>query len=84
VSVRKAAGLAATDIGTDLMRKAFNPKSGPLADQAQPEGEREALAHLFAGAIGSYKNPLSLPRSPSGRPLNWSGKRDLNQLMADS
>ena len=25
----------------------------------EPEAEREALAHLFAGAIGSYKNPHS-------------------------
>ena len=25
----------------------------------QPEAEREALAHLFAGAIGSYKNQHS-------------------------
>jgi hypothetical protein len=25
----------------------------------QPEAEREALAHLFTGAIGSYKNPHS-------------------------
>jgi len=24
-----------------------------------PEGEREALAHLFSGAIGSYKNSHS-------------------------
>ena len=40
------------------MRKAFG-KNGPLSDQEQPEAEREALAHLFAGAIGSYKNPHS-------------------------
>jgi len=33
--------------------------TGPLSDQQQPEAEREALAHLFAGAIGSYKNPHS-------------------------
>lgn len=59
VAVRMAAGLAPTDIGTDLMRKAFHPTSGPLTNQGQPEGERHALAHLFAGAIGSYKNPHS-------------------------
>jgi uncharacterized protein (TIGR02391 family) len=58
-AVRGAAGLSATDIGTELMRKAFQSKSGPLTNSAQPEAEREALAHLFAGAIGSYKNPHS-------------------------
>jgi len=41
------------------MRKAFDPKGGPLTDMTQEKGEREALAHLFAGAIGSYKNPHS-------------------------
>ena len=58
-SVRLAAGLALTDIGVPLMRKAFDKTTGPLADQSQPEAEREALAHLFAAAIGSYKNPHS-------------------------
>jgi uncharacterized protein (TIGR02391 family) len=58
-SVRTAGGYALTDIGTDLMRKAFHKHDGPLTDRAQPEAEREALAHLFAGAIGSYKNPHS-------------------------
>jgi len=33
--------------------------TGPLTDQTQEEAEREALGHLFAGAIGSYKNPHS-------------------------
>lgn len=58
IAVREAGSYGASDYGTDLMRKAFS-KNGPLADQEQPDAEREALAHLFAGAIGSYKNPHS-------------------------
>lgn len=59
VRVREASGLAATDLGTDLMRKAFNKENGPLADMATLPAEREARSSLFAGAIGSYKNPQS-------------------------
>ena len=58
-AVREAGGFSLTDYGNALMRKAFDKTDGPLSDPAQPEGEREALAHLFAGAIGSYKNPHS-------------------------
>lgn len=59
IAVREAGHFSDTDIGTDLMRKAFSATNGPLADQKQPVAEREALANLFAGAIGSYKNPHS-------------------------
>lgn len=59
VSVREAGGFAETDIGVALMRKAFDPKVGPLAEKTAPVAEQESLAHLFAGAIGSYKNPHS-------------------------
>lgn len=59
IAVREAGNFSDTDIGTPLMRKAFDKTTGPLSDQQQPEAEREALAHLFAGAIGSYKNPHS-------------------------
>lgn len=59
IAVREVGKYADTDIGTALMRKAFDKVTGPLSDQKQPESEREALAHLFAGAIGSYKNPHS-------------------------
>ncbi|MBV8548784.1 MAG: TIGR02391 family protein [Alphaproteobacteria bacterium] len=59
VRVRQAARLDAKDIGVALMRKAFDAESGPLTDKSQPESERLSLAHLFAGAIGSYKNPHS-------------------------
>jgi len=59
VSVREASGLTASLLGTALMRKAFDPTSGPLTDMAAEMGEREARSALFAGAIGSYKNPHS-------------------------
>jgi uncharacterized protein (TIGR02391 family) len=59
VAVRDAAGLQTKDIGVALMRKAFDPKSGPLTNMTVDEGERESCAHLFAGAIGSYKNRQS-------------------------
>jgi uncharacterized protein (TIGR02391 family) len=59
VSVRDAACLSAKDIGVPLMRKAFDPENGPLTDKATEKGEREARSSLFAGAIGSYKNPHS-------------------------
>ena len=59
VAVREASSFQDTDIGVPLMRKAFHPSNGPLRRDTDPEGEREALMHLFAGAIGSYKNPHS-------------------------
>ena len=58
-AVRNAGGYRANEIGVPLMRKAFDVKSGPLTDKDQESSEREALAHLFAAAIGSYKNPHS-------------------------
>jgi len=58
-AVRAKGGFADTDFGVDLMRRAFHADNGPLANQQQNRPEREALAHLFAGAIGSYKNPHS-------------------------
>jgi uncharacterized protein (TIGR02391 family) len=58
-AVREVGGYSPTDIGVDLMRRAFHADTGPLTDKTQPYAEREALSHLFAGAIGSYKNPHS-------------------------
>lgn len=57
IRVRNAAELDDTDLGIGLMRKAFDKANGALSDSTAPEGEREALAHLFAGAIGTFKNP---------------------------
>jgi uncharacterized protein (TIGR02391 family) len=39
--------------------KAFAIENGPLTDKSAEQGEREARSNLFAGAIGSYKNPHS-------------------------
>lgn len=59
VAVRTSGGFSHVDIGVPLMRKAFNADNGPLADLNAPKAERQALSDLFAGAIGSYKNPSS-------------------------
>lgn len=59
VAVREAARLADRDIGTALMRKAFDPSDGPLCDPSRPAAERQATSDLFAGAIGLLKNPHS-------------------------
>lgn len=66
IAVRIAGKFSADDIGVALMRAAFRPfepeKSaavGPLTDSKLPIAEQNAMAHLFAGAIGLYKNPQS-------------------------
>ena len=59
IAVREVGEYEETDYGTTLMRKAFHTKTGNLTDPSQPEAEKEARLALFAGAIGSYKNPFS-------------------------
>jgi uncharacterized protein (TIGR02391 family) len=59
VVVREAGGYTYDDYGIDLMRAAFNSSNGPLRDESLPENERKGYEHLFAGAIGAFKNPHS-------------------------
>jgi uncharacterized protein (TIGR02391 family) len=59
VSVRDASGFGNELIGVPLMREAFSRDKGPLTDMSAEPGERVARMELFAGAIGSYKNPHS-------------------------
>lgn len=68
IAVRAAGGFPTELVGVDLMRQAFKAVNrpsqavqapGPLADTDLPAAEQEAMAHLFAGAIGLYKNPQS-------------------------
>ena len=57
--VRAAGNFPKSEIGVELMRKAFKPGIGPLVDPDELPAEQEMLMHLFAGAIGYYKNPQS-------------------------
>ncbi|NJO34036.1 MAG: TIGR02391 family protein [Rhodospirillales bacterium] len=59
IAVRDASGATDDQIGVKLARFAFNPETGPLTDKTREIGERQARSDLFAGALGSYKNPQS-------------------------
>ena len=59
IRVRGLSRLTKDDIGVSLMRKAFRPGEGPLIDREQTGGEQQGVMDLFAGAIGSFKNPSS-------------------------
>lgn len=58
VMTREKAQLDDTDIGKDLMRKAFNPQSPKLV-YSQNNAEQESIKELFANFIGTFKNPHS-------------------------
>lgn len=59
IRVREGAALDADTVGVALMRAAFDAKKGALRESSLPLAEREAMAHLFAGAMGLFKNPSS-------------------------
>jgi uncharacterized protein (TIGR02391 family) len=73
IAVRKAGGFKHENYGTELMRDAFRPSEkkgqavapGPLTDTLLPIAEQEAMANLFSGAIGLYKNPQSHRQVPT-------------------
>jgi len=75
VRVREKARLSDSDIGVTLMRKAFSPKNGILADKDADPGEQTARMELFAGAIGMYKNPSS------HRDVNFSEPKEAADII---
>jgi len=75
IRVRSASSLPQELIGTDLMRSAFHTDTGKLTDMTRPKAEREATSHLFAGAIGLFKNPSS------HRDVNWDEPIGCSELI---
>lgn len=59
IAVREAAGFSQHEHGVAMVRRAFHKENGPLTDMTVDDAEREATSNLFAGAVGSYKNPGS-------------------------
>ena len=59
VAVRNISSFSPTDMGAALMRKAFDPKAGPLRDDTAIDMEKMAISEMFAGLIGAYKTPRS-------------------------
>lgn len=59
VEMRMASNLGPELVGVKLARAAFKNGTGPLTDKEAEEGEQEAMGHLFAGALGVFKNPHS-------------------------
>lgn len=58
VAVREQGEFSDSDYGDTLMKKAFMP-SGKLADASEVAGEQVALANLFVGAVGRFRNPTA-------------------------
>lgn len=79
IRVRELSGLDSALVGVKLMREAWKPEGGPLADPTLDPGERVGMMELFAGAIGTFKNP------PSHRQVDYADPVEASEviLLAD-
>jgi uncharacterized protein (TIGR02391 family) len=75
IRVRELAKADNSVIGVKLMRSAFRPESGPLADPDLDAGEQVGMMELFAGAIGTFKNP------PSHRQVNYDDPTEASEIV---
>jgi uncharacterized protein (TIGR02391 family) len=73
VAVAERSGCEGT--GMSLMQAAFHKTTGPLRDQGAPEGERIAMAFLFAGTFGTFRNPAG------HRNVIYSGPDEAGELL---
>jgi uncharacterized protein (TIGR02391 family) len=78
IRVRELIGADSSLVGVRLMRTAFGD-GGKLADPNLDPGERVGRVELFAGAIGTFKNP------PSHRQVDYSNPTEASEvvLLAD-
>jgi len=78
IRVRELSGAEASLLGVKLMRKSFGD-GGKLADSELDPGERIGIMELFAGAIGTFKNP------PSHRQVDYADPTEASEvvLLAD-
>jgi uncharacterized protein (TIGR02391 family) len=78
IRVREFSGADSSLLGVKLMRKSFGD-GGKLADPELEGGERIGIMELFAGAIGTFKNP------PSHRQVDYADPTEASEvvLLAD-
>lgn len=78
IRVRELARAESSLLGVKLMRKAFGD-GGALANSGLDAGERVGIMELFAGAIGTFKNPSS------HRQVDYSNPTEASEvvLLAD-
>jgi len=75
VRIRKVGRYGDDVLGVALARKAFHPETGPLTNKSDVESEKEAIMHLFAGALGAFKNPNS------HRDVNFGDPEEVAELI---
>jgi uncharacterized protein (TIGR02391 family) len=78
IRVRELSGADSSLLGVNLMRMSFGG-NGKLADPELDPGERVGIMELFAGAIGTFKNP------PSHRQVDYADPTEASEvvLLAD-
>ena len=74
IRVRELSGAGSSLLGVRLMREAFR-EGGKLADPDLDAGERVGLMELFAGAIGTFKNP------PSHRQIDYANPTEASEVI---
>ena len=75
IRVRELAKADNSLIGVKLMRQAFKPEGGRLAHPELDAGEQVGMMELFAGAIGTFKNP------PSHRQVDYEDPTEASEVV---